>query len=207
MACPPESLWTRYGASLLSYSERTRLYKHCLRCKVCEVRRNSFEDSTSSGRVLDWASTRVAAGLVAVLVLAGATRLESLRRFRDYEFAAFAPVPIPIHVASGAMTSEEPATEEEDAEAPAETAQVAEAESERGWRDLLRPIGPYRPFDPPLRKYVALERTTVLDAPPAILLARMEGPRLPLDTPTLQPPRKHPLKRFVSVLAVPFRHL
>jgi hypothetical protein len=148
----------------------------------------------------------VAAGLVAVLVLAGATQLESLRRFRHYEFAAFAPVPIPIPVTEG-TPAEEPALEQEDAEPPSETTQTVKAESEGGWRDLLRPIGPYRPFDPPRRNHVVFERTTVLDAPPAILLARMEGPRLPLDTPNLQPPRKHPLKRFVSVLAVPFRHL
>lgn len=183
--CPPEEFW--------SSGRPARIYEHLTRCEACRLR-------AAEHGVNDWVPARLVAGIVAAVVLAGAIRLTP-RYQLDASALTLAPMSPVIYYSPAPKPVEPPMPE---------LPLVADIRPATPPVPLaaLEPVGPKRPFVPPPRKAKHVETAAVVLPPPVILNARLiEAPALPLATPKVPPPPKSALRKFVSALAVPFRHI
>jgi hypothetical protein len=178
----------------MSRRELAEIYEHCERCEVCGAQLRLREGTFHS---FEAASMRIAAGVFAALLLGLVIRMDPSHRIELYDVFSFAP-PLVMQ-----ESNEQPAAVE------SEVRERGEVRTDSSREDLFEaamviPIGPKRFFVPPPRNKRVLEPVT-LPAPPVIASVKIEVPRIPGTTPSLQPPRRNPFRRFVSALAVPFR--
>ncbi len=203
--CPPESFWNPERFASLSRTESRAFTRHSQRCEVCEARQQLFQPSE---RALETASARVAAALVASVLLTAALRFHPTRVVVFEDVYAFLPAPDAVQrsVAAHLNAAEEPAVEVEEASVTQEAKAPVHRKS-----TVLELVGPKRFFVEPARALRRADRTEppprVLEAPPVIANVRLDVPSVLQTSPALPPPRKNPLRRFAAVIAQPFRHI
>ncbi len=201
--CPPESFWDAERLALLSRTELRAFTRHSQRCEVCEARRQLFQPSE---RALETATARVAAALVASVLLTAALRFHPTRNVVFEDVYAFLPAPDAVQrsVAAHVEAVEEPRVVVEEAMVTQETKSPVHRRVA-----VLELVGPKRVFVEPVRAIRRTDRPApVLEAPPMITNVRLDLPSvLQAASPALPPPRKNPLRRFAAVITQPFRHI
>jgi hypothetical protein len=145
---------------------------------------------------------RIAAGVFAAALLGCVIRIHPSHRMELNEVFDFTPVPITSSVARNEPAVNNADTQLEDASVR-ESGSGANREEELTLASFL-PTGPTRYFVLPPRQRRAFEPVN-LPTPPVMQVARIEVPRIPGSTPSLQPPRRSAFRKFVSALAGPFK--
>jgi hypothetical protein len=201
-ACPQETFWEPERLSSLSRAELSEFSRHCQRCAMCDAKRQLIQPAE---RALEAASSRVAVALLSSVLLVAALRFHPARHTVFEDSYAFLPTPDSVQRLVTAHADTEEAVEE----AISEPEGIVEEKSVGTRRSvavsMFDVVGPKRVFIAPTKKRPVVQPLLSMPPPP-VITTRVEAPRLPVGTPSLQPPRSK-LKKFVSVLAVPFRHI
>ncbi len=203
--CPPDAFWEGERLSSLSRTELSRLSLHCQRCALCDARRQFIQPTE---RALEAATARVAAALLASVLLAAAMQFHPARRVVFEDVYAFLPSPDSVQrsLAEHAESEAAEGAQAEEVEVAGRVARRGSTGNPRVAAEMLKPVGPFRVFVEPQKNVPNLEPVKIAP-PPAMANVRLELPNVPLGNPVLQPPRRSPIKKILNALGVPFRHI